>query len=230
MTEAELDRGPRGLSRPRRRGAPVPLAEPRLRLLHAERRARPPARSRRRRSAARGRARPRRRLRYRLLPAPSARLRRGRVPRDRPARGAGRGRARAVPGSRAAGRERGRAAVRRRRVRPRHPVHVPLFDPRRRRSPRRGAGDAPRGRGRRGALVRPARPGASRTDAGGGRGTVALDARELRRLFGEPALLRRTALRFELAQLLAASLLLASALAALPPLRGHLLGLWRMPS
>jgi SAM-dependent methyltransferase len=64
----------------------------------------------------------------------------------------------------------------------------------------------------------------------GGRATVALDARELRRLFGEPALLRRAALRFDLAQLMGRHIFLASALAALPPLRGHLLGLWRVPS
>ena len=63
-----------------------------------------------------------------------------------------------------------------------------------------------------------------------GLATAALDARELRRLFGEPALLRRAALRFDLAQLMGRHFLLAAALAALPPLRGHLLGLWRAPS
>ncbi len=62
----------------------------------------------------------------------------------------------------------------------------------------------------------------------GARGTVALDAAELRRLFGEPALLRRTALRFELAQLLGRHRAVASALAALPPLRSHLIGIWRV--
>ena len=62
----------------------------------------------------------------------------------------------------------------------------------------------------------------------GARGTVALDAPELRRLFGEPALLRRTALRFELAQLLGRHRAVASALAALPPLRSHLIGIWRV--
>lgn len=62
----------------------------------------------------------------------------------------------------------------------------------------------------------------------GARGTVALDARELRRLFGEPSLLRRTALRFELAQLLGRHRAVASALAAVPPLRSHLIGIWRV--
>ena len=65
---------------------------------------------------------------------------------------------------------------------------------------------------------------------GGGHATVALDERELRRLFGEPALLRRTALRFELAQLARRHSALAAALSAFPPLRGHLLGLWRAPA
>jgi SAM-dependent methyltransferase len=64
----------------------------------------------------------------------------------------------------------------------------------------------------------------------GARGTVALDARELRRLFGEPALLWRTALRFDVAQVMGRHFLLAAALAALPPLRGHLLALWRVAS
>jgi len=64
----------------------------------------------------------------------------------------------------------------------------------------------------------------------GGLATAALDARELRRLFGEPALLRRTALRFELAQLAGRHSALAAALNAFPPLRGHLLGLWRTPA
>jgi SAM-dependent methyltransferase len=58
--------------------------------------------------------------------------------------------------------------------------------------------------------------------------TVGLDERELRCLFGKPALLRRVALAFELAQLTARHPLLTAALAALPPLRGHLLGLWRV--
>ena len=62
----------------------------------------------------------------------------------------------------------------------------------------------------------------------GAHSTVALDARELRRLFGEPALLRRTALRFELAQILGRHRAVASALAALPPLRSHLIGIWRV--
>jgi SAM-dependent methyltransferase len=64
----------------------------------------------------------------------------------------------------------------------------------------------------------------------GGRETVALDARELRRLFGEPSVLRRTGLRFELAQLLGDHRAMASVLAALPPLRSHLIGIWRLPA
>jgi SAM-dependent methyltransferase len=58
--------------------------------------------------------------------------------------------------------------------------------------------------------------------------TVALEERELRHLFGEPVLLRRIALAFELAQLTGRHALLTSALTALPPLRSHLLGLWRL--
>jgi SAM-dependent methyltransferase len=57
--------------------------------------------------------------------------------------------------------------------------------------------------------------------------TVGLDKNELRRLFGEPTLMRRAALAFELAQLTGRMPLLANSLAALPPLRSHLLGLWR---
>jgi SAM-dependent methyltransferase len=60
--------------------------------------------------------------------------------------------------------------------------------------------------------------------------TVGLDIRELRRLFGEPALLRRVALAFELAQPLGRHTALAAALGALPLLRSHLLGLWRVPA
>jgi SAM-dependent methyltransferase len=50
-----------------------------------------------------------------------------------------------------------------------------------------------------------------------------LDASELRRLFGEPTLLRRTGLPLELA----GHRMLGSALLAFPPLRSHLLGVWR---
>jgi SAM-dependent methyltransferase len=57
--------------------------------------------------------------------------------------------------------------------------------------------------------------------------TVPLDERELRRLFGAPLLLRRVAMRFDLAQLAGRHDLVAAALAALPPLRSHLLGIWR---
>ena len=58
--------------------------------------------------------------------------------------------------------------------------------------------------------------------------TVPLTRRELRRLFGEPTLLRRVTLAFELAQLLGRRTLLAAALETLPPLRSHMLGLWRV--
>lgn len=60
--------------------------------------------------------------------------------------------------------------------------------------------------------------------------TIAIDRRELTRLFGEPELLRREALAFELAQLTGRHPLLSAALAALPKLRSHLLGLWRVPA
>ena len=59
--------------------------------------------------------------------------------------------------------------------------------------------------------------------------TVPLDERELRRLFGKPTLLRRVALAFELTHLTGRHAVLTAALAALPPLRSHLLGLWRAP-
>lgn len=59
--------------------------------------------------------------------------------------------------------------------------------------------------------------------------TVPLREAELRRLFGEPTLLRPAALAFELAQLAGRHTLLASTLGALRPLRSHLLGLWRIP-
>jgi SAM-dependent methyltransferase len=57
--------------------------------------------------------------------------------------------------------------------------------------------------------------------------TVGIDEDELRRLFGEPTLLRRTALPFEIAQRLSGSALLTNVIASLPPLRSHLIGLWR---
>ena len=56
--------------------------------------------------------------------------------------------------------------------------------------------------------------------------TAALDAPELRRLFGEPALIRREALAFELAQRTGRRALVSRLLGALPPLRSHLLGIW----
>jgi SAM-dependent methyltransferase len=59
---------------------------------------------------------------------------------------------------------------------------------------------------------------------------VGLDRDELHRLFDEPALLRRTALIFDLALLIGRRSLLASMLSALPPLRSHFVGLWRVPA
>jgi SAM-dependent methyltransferase len=58
--------------------------------------------------------------------------------------------------------------------------------------------------------------------------TVGLDKHELRRLFGEPTLMRRVALAFDLGQLIGRYTALTTALAALPPLRSHLVALWRM--
>jgi SAM-dependent methyltransferase len=58
--------------------------------------------------------------------------------------------------------------------------------------------------------------------------TVGIDERELRRLFGEPALLRRAAVPLEIAERLRGNTLLTQAVASLPPLRSHLLGLWRV--
>ncbi len=58
--------------------------------------------------------------------------------------------------------------------------------------------------------------------------TVPIDEPELRRLFGEPTLLRKAALAFDLAQYSGRHVVVATALAALPPLRSHLLGLWRV--
>jgi SAM-dependent methyltransferase len=57
--------------------------------------------------------------------------------------------------------------------------------------------------------------------------TVGIDEDELRRLFGEPTLLRRAGLPFELADRLGDKPLLTHAIAWLPPLRSHLLGLWQ---
>jgi ubiquinone/menaquinone biosynthesis C-methylase UbiE len=62
----------------------------------------------------------------------------------------------------------------------------------------------------------------------GGTPTAGVDERELRRLFGEPALLRRVLPRFDLAQRAGRHDLVLRALATLPPLRGHYLGLWRV--
>jgi SAM-dependent methyltransferase len=60
--------------------------------------------------------------------------------------------------------------------------------------------------------------------------TVPISGRELRRLFGEPAVLRREALVFDLGQLTGRHTLIEAALAAVPQLRSHLLGLWKVPA
>ena len=57
--------------------------------------------------------------------------------------------------------------------------------------------------------------------------TVGIDDDELRRLFGAPTLLRRAALPFEIAERLGGRTLLTQAVASVPALRSHLLGLWR---
>lgn len=56
--------------------------------------------------------------------------------------------------------------------------------------------------------------------------TVGLGEQELRRLFGEPALLRRVLAPFEVAQRAGRRDFLTRAFAALPPLRSHYIGLW----
>jgi len=58
--------------------------------------------------------------------------------------------------------------------------------------------------------------------------TIGIDEDELRRLFGEPTLLRRAALPFEIAQRTGRFPLIATALASFFPLRSHLLGVWRV--
>jgi SAM-dependent methyltransferase len=63
----------------------------------------------------------------------------------------------------------------------------------------------------------------------GGTPSIGLGPRELRRLFGAPAFLRRVTLRFSLAQSTGRHDVLARALGTLPPLRSHYLGLWRVP-
>jgi SAM-dependent methyltransferase len=64
---------------------------------------------------------------------------------------------------------------------------------------------------------------------GGGTPSVGLGPVELQRLFGAAVLLRRVTPRFPLAQVAGRHDLLARALGALPPLRSHYLGLWRVP-
>jgi SAM-dependent methyltransferase len=72
-------------------------------------------------------------------------------------------------------------------------------------------------------------PGLRHSRPARGTPTVPLDERELMRLFGEPALLRRVALVFDLTHRIGKHAALAAALATLPWLRSHLLGLWRPP-
>jgi SAM-dependent methyltransferase len=79
--------------------------------------------------------------------------------------------------------------------------------------------------GRRGRVLsldmrRGSRPGSAGTP------TIGLDEDALRSLFGEPHLLRRVALRFDLTQIAGRHALLAQTLALARPLRSHLLGLW----
>jgi ubiquinone/menaquinone biosynthesis C-methylase UbiE len=64
------------------------------------------------------------------------------------------------------------------------------------------------------------RPGSAGTP------TIGLDEEALRSLFGEPRMLRRVALRFDLAQIAGRHALLAQTLALARPLRSHLLGVW----
>jgi SAM-dependent methyltransferase len=71
-------------------------------------------------------------------------------------------------------------------------------------------------------------PALRRPKGSRGTPTVGIDDDELRRLFGEPALLRREALVFDVVQRLGGHWLLAGALGALSPLRSHILGLWRV--
>lgn len=56
--------------------------------------------------------------------------------------------------------------------------------------------------------------------------TIGLDEDALRSLFGDPRLLRRVALRFDLSQIAGRHALLAQTLALARPLRSHVLGLW----
>jgi SAM-dependent methyltransferase len=69
-------------------------------------------------------------------------------------------------------------------------------------------------------MRRGSRPGSAGTQ------TVGLDEDALRSLFGAPRLLRRAALRFDLAQIAGRHALLAQMLALARPLRSHVLGLW----
>jgi SAM-dependent methyltransferase len=71
-------------------------------------------------------------------------------------------------------------------------------------------------------LRRPSRSGSTPT--------VPLDGTELRRLFGEAALLRRVALAFGITERLGKHELPRAALRAVPLLQSHLLGLWKVAS
>lgn len=66
--------------------------------------------------------------------------------------------------------------------------------------------------------------------AGAATPTVALDERELKRLFGEPTRLRRAPVNFGLARATGRHDMIARALTALPRLRSHYVGLWRAQS
>jgi SAM-dependent methyltransferase len=70
------------------------------------------------------------------------------------------------------------------------------------------------------ALCQPVEPNSTQT--------VALDRRQLKRLFGAPALLRRVSLTFGLAQLTGRHPLAGMALGTVPLVRSHFLGLWEV--
>jgi SAM-dependent methyltransferase len=72
-------------------------------------------------------------------------------------------------------------------------------------------------------------PALRRPKESGGTPTVGIDAHELKRLFGEPALLRREALVFDFVQRLGGHSVVAAALGMFRPLRSHILGLWFVP-
>ena len=213
--------------RARRRGDrdAVPLGQPRLRHLHAGPRARAPPRVSPTPGAARRGARARRRLRQWLLPSPAARVRRSRchgidLMEDRIA----------------AGRERYPTLE----LQVGSATELPfadgqfdlvtqftclssILDDDVRLEVARRCGASPPAVG-----FSPGTCAASPAGRPDGHRRAAIE-QELRRLFGEPALLRRAALAFELTQLVRGHAILTAVLAALPPLRSHFLGLWRLP-